>query len=153
MTKEKLKLTHIPLVSGPPVSHVVQQLTPLALKKTQLNQYEGGDWADKLLALQLWGKEVERTVMSTKKEGGDRVYAPDKVNPEFYKFYKSLDTVNSTPPAKIWWRGKHSFYWKIDIYKKKFAATTFACLQSMVGFSRNHFWCLQVKKKNCCHKL
>lgn len=102
MTKEKLKLTRIPLVSVPPVSHAVQQLTPLALKKTQLNQYEGGDWADKLLALQLWGKEVERTVVSTKKEGGDRVYSPDKINPEFYKFYKSLDTVNSTPPVKIW---------------------------------------------------
>lgn len=91
MTKEKLKLTHIPLVSVLPISHAVQQLTPLALKKTQLNQYEGGDCADKLLALQLSGKEVKS--MSTKKEGGGWVYSPDKTNPEFYKFCKSLDTV------------------------------------------------------------
>lgn len=85
----------------PPVSHTVQQLTPLALKKTQLNQYEGGDWADKLFVLQLWGKEVEKTVVSTKKEGGDQVYSLDKIDPEFYKFYKFLDTVNSTTPARI----------------------------------------------------
>lgn len=39
--------------------------------------------------------------MSTKKAGGDWVYSPDKINPEFYKFYKSLDTANSTPLAKI----------------------------------------------------
>lgn len=39
--------------------------------------------------------------MSTKKEGGDCVYSADKINPECYKFYKSLDTVNSSPLAKI----------------------------------------------------
>lgn len=53
MTKEKLKLTRTPLVSVPPLSQAIQQLTPLALKKTQLSQYEGGDWADNLLVLQL----------------------------------------------------------------------------------------------------
>lgn len=31
-------------------------------------------------------------------------------------------------------------------YIYMFAAAIFACLQSTVRFSRNHFWCLQVKK-------
>lgn len=83
--------------------------------------------------------------MSTKKEGGDLVYSPDKINPEFYKFYKSLDTGNSTPLVKTWLRGKHSFYWKIYIYM--IAAIRVAFLESTVGSYRNHFWCLHVKKK------
>jgi len=53
MTKEKLKLTRIPLVSVSPVPLAMQQLTPSALKKTHLTQYEGGGWANKSLALQL----------------------------------------------------------------------------------------------------
>lgn len=32
-------------------------------------------------------------------------------------------------------------------YMCKFATTIFACLQSMVGFPRDHFWYLQLKKK------
>lgn len=63
----------------------------------------------KKLRKQLW-------VQRKKGENKCREQSLDKINAEFNKFYRFLGTVNSTTPAKIWWRRKHSFHWNIYIY-------------------------------------